>query len=134
MARAAPAPPPRSRLRLNGRLSRAIETKRRCRAPARKSDDRLIQFRRDSTRQIFCQLLSPRWSLRRIKVTTENVIDRAGISGDLYRYLFAGKILGAIPSRMDRTRSPGRCGQASSSSSSVGPSLGRESHKGPVYI
>ncbi|KYN17721.1 hypothetical protein ALC57_10090 [Trachymyrmex cornetzi] len=38
------------------------------------------------------------------------------------------KKLGSIPNRTDRTRSPGRCGQASSSSS-VGPSLGRESHK-----
>lgn len=34
--------------------------------------------------------------------------------------------------RVDRAGSPGRCGQAPSSS--VGPSLGRESHKGPVYI
>ncbi|TGZ38105.1 Uncharacterized protein DBV15_09064 [Temnothorax longispinosus] len=72
-----------------------------------------------------------------------------------YRYLFAGrelqfitlkssnvssflnvtprrKKLGPILSRMDRAGSPGRCGQASSSL--VGPSLGRESHKGPVYI
>jgi len=46
------------------------------------------------------------------------------------------KKLGSIPNRTDWTRSPGRCGQASSSSSSssVGSSLGRESHKGPVYI
>ncbi|KYN39144.1 hypothetical protein ALC56_06570 [Trachymyrmex septentrionalis] len=42
-----PARAKQSRLRLDGRLSRAIETKRRCRAPARKSDDRLIQFRRE---------------------------------------------------------------------------------------
>jgi len=37
----------------------------------------------------------------------------------------------AIPRRADRAGSPGRCGQPSSS---VRPSAGRESHKGPVYI
>lgn len=40
--------------------------------------------------------------------------------------------LGFGPRRMDRAGSPGRCGQPSPSS--VGPSPGRESHKGPVYI
>jgi hypothetical protein len=76
-------PPFGSRAPRDGR-DRAARYKRSD-AVARESDDRLIQFRRErwresETRQISRQLLSPRWSLRRIKATAAKTGDRSRVN------------------------------------------------------